>query len=92
MKKFLFVVMMIAVPSLASAEEVVAKVKGLVCAYCAQGIEKAFMKNSAVEHVMVDLDAGLVTLHTKAKGDVSDSTIKEIVTEAGFNLSTVERK
>lgn len=75
----------------AAASEIKARVKGLVCAYCAQGLKKAFSKVENIEHVMVDLDAGLVTLHTKGTTDVDDATITSIVTDAGFTLSDVKR-
>lgn len=76
----------------ASAETIKARVSGLVCAYCVQGIEKAFKKLDAVEHIAVDLDNGLVTIHTKAKGDVTDDTVKTLVTDAGYSLTAIERE
>lgn len=93
MKKIVFATAFILLPpTLAMAEEVKARVSGLVCAYCVQGIEKAFKKEEAVEHVAVDLDNGLVTVHTKGKGDLPDDKVKSIITEAGYTVTGIERE
>ena len=91
MKKLLLITALLLAPTLANAEEIKAKVNGMVCAYCAQGIEKALQKQPGVEHVKVDLDNNIVVIHTKAVGDVSDDIIKSTVTDAGFTVTEIER-
>ena len=66
-------------------------VKGLVCAFCATGLEKTFQKEAAIKTVNVDLENKLVTLETKANQDIDDATIGEHVANAGFTLTTIER-
>jgi copper chaperone CopZ len=75
----------------AQAGEITAKVNGLVCAFCAQGVEHSLKENAAVEQVKVDLDAGRVTIHTKEKQDISDQAIREVITKAGFTVEGIER-
>ena len=79
-------------PALAQAEEIKAKVNGIICAYCAQGIEKAFKDLSMVDAVKVDLDHGLVTVTTDDSAPLPDAQLKEIVTDAGYTVTGVERK
>lgn len=76
----------------ALAEEVKVKVNGMVCAFCAQGIEHSLKEEKTVEHVKVDLDAGVVTIHTKDKQVIADKTIDGIITDAGFTVESIERK
>ena len=67
-----------------SPEKIVIKVKGLVCAFCAQGIEKNFNRQEAVESTSVDLDKMLVQVHLHQGKTLAESVIKELVTNAGF--------
>ena len=62
------------------------KVKGMVCSFCAQGIEKNFMKRSEVKAVEVNLDNMEVTLQLKKGKTLSENTIREVVEGAGFNM------
>lgn len=66
-------------------------VKGLVCAFCATGLEKTFKKEAAIESVNVDLENKLVTLETKADQDIDDATITERITDAGFTITDIHR-
>ncbi|MFZ4125181.1 MAG: heavy-metal-associated domain-containing protein [Rickettsiales bacterium] len=75
----------------AYAGEIHAKVKGLVCAFCAQGVEHSFKEKASVDKVKVDLDAGLVTIITKEGQDISDADIKSTITDAGFDVTKIER-
>jgi copper chaperone CopZ len=91
--KFLSVVFTSLIMSSAFAGNVITiGVKGMVCSFCAQGIEKKFSKLPEVEEVKVDLKTKVVTLKTKSDKDLQDNKIKEVITEAGYNVTTIERK
>lgn len=79
-------------PMHAQAETVKASVNGIICAYCVQGIEKAFRKHEAVEAIKVDLDNGLVTLTTKGAGKLADATVKQVITDAGYSVTGIARE
>ncbi len=66
-------------------------VKGLVCAFCATGLEKTFEKEPAIKTVKVDLENKLVTLETKPNQDIDDATITERITDAGFTITDIHR-
>lgn len=74
-----------------AATEVKVKVKGLVCAFCARNIEKSFLKNASVEKVKANLDTKIVTIDLKEGQQISDETVKEIITDAGYNVVKIER-
>jgi copper chaperone CopZ len=75
----------------AFAKDIKVTVNGMVCSMCAQGIEKKFKTNAAVSKINVDLDAKVVTIETASKLDISDDEIKKVITEAGYNVRSIER-
>jgi copper chaperone CopZ len=92
MKRYLMTGLAVLLMSSAAwAEEVKVHVKGMVCAFCAQGIEHALKEQKSVGQVKVDLDNGLVTVQTQDKGALSDATIGDIITDAGFTVEEIER-
>jgi copper chaperone CopZ len=76
----------------ALAETISTTVNGMVCAFCATGIEKTFRKQPEVATVKVDLPKKLVTLTTKPGKTLSDAKIKEVVTYSGYTMGTIVRQ
>src|SRR5262249_44175879 len=76
----------------AHAETILATVKGMVCAFCATGIEKTFKKQAAVDTVHVDLKSKLVTINTKPQQNIDDATITQLLKNAGYTVAGIERK
>lgn len=73
------------VPSLAMASEKTVKVKGMVCAFCAQGIEKKFKAESGVEKVEVNLGKKFVKLQFTDGKELSNEKISAILKDAGYD-------
>lgn len=82
---------LLTIPLLSQAKPIAVQVKGMVCAFCAQGIEKKFKALPEIGKVHVSLETKLVSLDTKEGKDVSDEKIKAIVTEAGYDVVKIER-
>ena len=78
--------------SSAFAETIHTTVNGMVCAFCATGIEKTFRKQPEVESVHVDLAKKLVTVKTKPGKTLPDAKIKEIVTYSGYKMGKIQRE
>lgn len=68
----------------AQPNEIKVGVKGMVCAFCAQGIEKNFKKEKAVSKVDVSLENKYVKLTFKDGQTLSKERITEILKEAGY--------
>ena len=66
-------------------------VDGLVCAFCAQGIEKKLRKEAATADVFVSLEHKLVAVALKPQQDIADDALKNLLTEAGYTLRAVRR-
>ena len=75
-----------------SAETIHTTVNGMVCAFCATGIEKTFRKQPEVAAVHVDLANKTVTITTKPGKTLDDAKIKEVVTYSGYTMGKIVRE
>lgn len=75
----------------AQAGTIEMKVNGLVCAFCARGIEKTFHKNPAVADVVVSLEDKLVAVQMNEGTDISDQELRATLTDAGYDIKSIER-
>ena len=66
-------------------------VNGLVCAFCAQGIEKTLKGFPATEHVFVSLEHRIVAVELKDGQDIGDAALKKAITNAGYALVDIRR-
>lgn len=76
----------------ACAETITTTVSGMVCAFCATGIEKTFRKQPEVATVKVDLPTKRVTITTKPGKTLSNEKIKEVVTYSGYKMGKIVRE
>jgi copper chaperone CopZ len=67
------------------------KVNGLVCAFCAQGIEKQLRKFPATDDVVVSLEQRLVAVSLKDGQDIPDKELRTALTNAGYTVKAIER-
>ncbi len=71
-------------PAQSTPQEIKVGVKGMVCAFCAQGIEKNFLKQPEVSKVEVSLENKFVKLKFKEGQILPKEKIAEILKEAGY--------
>jgi copper chaperone CopZ len=90
MKKIAIVLALLA-GGAAHAGTIEMKVFGMVCGFCAQGIESNLRKNSAVSDVQVSLEKQLVVVKTHEGQDVPDAALEKAITDAGYDLKAVTR-
>lgn len=76
----------------AAADTIKASVNGMVCAFCATGIEKTFKAQPEVKTVTVDLQKKLVTIHTKEGQTLDDAKLKKLIGNAGYSVVAVARE
>jgi mercuric ion binding protein len=75
----------------ARAATIEMKVNGLVCAFCAQGIEKTLRKYPATADVVVSLKHHLVAIATKEGQDIPDAELTQALKDAGYDVKSIER-
>jgi len=66
-------------------------VNGLVCAFCAQGIEKKLRKLPATADVVVSLEDRLVAVALKDGQDIPDVDLRKALTDAGYTVTAIQR-
>jgi periplasmic mercuric ion binding protein len=73
-----------------AAQTIKANVNGMVCAFCAQGIEKKMRALSQTKDVYVNLKQRLVAVEVKDGQTLSNDTVKDIVKKAGYEVTSIE--
>ena len=75
----------------AHAETIKVTVNGMVCAFCATGIEKSFRAQPEVGDVKVDLEKKLVSIQTKPEQTLDDALVTKVITDAGYSVQAINR-
>jgi len=65
-------------------------VNGMVCAFCAQGIEKKVKALPETKDVYVNLKAHLVAIELKDGQKISNDTVTRIIKDAGYDVTAIE--
>jgi len=90
MKKMIFCAIALLM-GVANAGTIEMKVYGLVCGFCAQGIEKTLRKNPATADVIVSLENKLVAVATREGQDIPDAELTQALTNAGYDVKAITR-
>jgi mercuric ion binding protein len=89
--KTLFLAALFTATSTVSAATIEMDVNGLVCAFCAQGIEKTLREFPATADVYVSLENRIVAIELADGADIDDDTIRTAITEAGYTVVAIRR-
>ena len=80
-----------AIFSIANAADVAkVTVNGMVCAFCAQGIEKTISKLPQTKSVYVNLDKRIVAVEPKDGQKLDMEKIKTSIVDAGYDVVKTE--
>ncbi len=90
LKRFVLATLLL-LPALAHGKPITVQVKGMVCGFCAQGIEKKLRSLPEVSTVDVNLKDKRVSIGTKEGKGLNDEQIKLIIQEAGYEVVKIER-
>jgi len=66
------------------------EVLGMVCAFCAQGLEKSFKSEKNIKDVFVNLENYFVAIESKDGKVIDNKLITTIITEAGYDIKKIE--
>jgi len=83
---FLLAIMSFSVHSYALTQKI--EVLGMVCAFCAQGIEKSFRSSAKVDDVFVSLENFFVAIESKVGLD--NKFITKVINDAGYDVRKIE--
>lgn len=73
----------------AATQTIKAEVNGMVCAFCAQGIEKKMRSLSQTKDVYVDLKNKIVAVELKEGQTLPYDTVKELIKDAGYDVAKI---
>jgi mercuric ion binding protein len=73
-----------------ASTSVKASVNGMVCAFCAQGIEKRLSKLPAAKAVYVDLKQKVVAVEVKEGQLLDPKTVTAEIVDAGYDVTKLE--
>ncbi|MSP36705.1 MAG: copper chaperone [Limnohabitans sp.] len=91
MKKIIIALVMgIAATSSMAVNTVKVTVNGMVCAFCAQGIEKRISKMGATKDVFVDLKKKTVAVEAKDGQMLDAKAISAEIVDAGYDVIKIE--
>ncbi len=74
----------------AATQTIKANVNGMVCAFCAQGIEKKMRALSQTKDVYVNLKQRIVAVELKDGQTLSNDTVKDVIKKAGYEVTSIE--
>ena len=90
--RILLVVLLALTSAVARATTIEMRVNGLVCAFCAQGIEKKLRGFAATADIVVSLEKKLVAVATKEGQDIADEELRRALTDAGYTVKVIRRE
>ena len=64
---------------------------GMVCDFCAQAIEKVFMKREEVQGISVDLNNQRVVIYLKNNLSIEDTEIVKLFEDSGYGVDRIDR-
>jgi copper chaperone CopZ len=75
----------------APADTIEVEVNGLVCAFCAQGIDKTLRRFPGTGDVFVSLEDRLVAVALRDGQAIGDAELRRAITDAGYSVVRVRR-
>ena len=87
-KSILIITLLFSLNSYALTQKI--EVLGMVCAFCAQGIEKSFGSVENVKDIFVSLENYFVAIESKDGKSIDEKLIRTIITDAGYDVKKIE--
>lgn len=73
------------------AADVQITIRGMVCSFCAQGLQKVFGAEKGIEKVDVSLDDKTISLRLAPGAKYDDAKLTALVNDAGYDVVRIER-
>lgn len=74
----------------ADVQTIKAEVNGMVCAFCAQGIEKKMRALPQTKDVYVNLKQKVVAVEIRDGQTLSTDTVRDLVKDAGYDVISIQ--
>jgi mercuric ion binding protein len=80
-----------AAPAWAESRTAKIGVDGMVCAFCAQGIEKKLKARTEVERIFVSLENKVVAVGFKDGRTIGDDELGRLIVDSGYKVTSIAR-
>jgi len=90
MRKLLLALLLASGGTVQAAQTITAHVNGMVCAFCAQGIEKKARALPQTEDVYVNLKQKIVAVQVREGQSLSGEALTSLVKDAGYDVVQIE--
>ena len=74
-----------------AAEIITVRVNGMVCDFCARGLEKTFTKQESIDSIDVNLTEKVLTITLKEGAALDNEIIEKLVANAGYKIEEIIR-
>jgi copper chaperone CopZ len=91
MRYYLTIIISLSLLATACADIIKVTVNGMVCGFCATGIEKTFKAQPEVKAVTVDLQKRLVMVATKDGQTIDDAKLRKLIGNSGYSVVSIDR-
>lgn len=88
---FLLALQLLNSVSAIAAISIKAEVNGMVCAFCAKGIEKKLNAMPEGKGAFVDLKSRMVVMELKDGQDIAVEKFTQVIKDAGYTVSKIEK-
>lgn len=75
----------------AIAKDITVSVNGMVCDFCAQSLNKVFLKEEGVKSLNISLENKTVIIHMDDEADITDEKITQLIEWAGYETAGITR-
>ena len=87
-KSIVISILFISLNTLATTQKI--NVNGMVCAFCAQGIEKSIKLLPETNDVYVNLEEHFVAIESNSPIGIAENKLKTIIVESGYDVIGIE--
>lgn len=81
----------VSLPAWADSRTARVGVDGMVCAFCAQGIEKKLKARAEVDRIFVSLENRIVAVGFKDGRTMSDAELDRLIVDSGYRVTGIAR-
>lgn len=89
-KLFLIAVLALFINTAFAANSIYAEINGMVCAFCAKGINKKLREQNSTQDVWVDLKSRMVIVELKEQKTMSLEAFTKLIKYAGYDVASVK--
>ena len=89
-KLFVIAVLALFINTAFAATSIHAEINGMVCAFCAKGINKKLREQESTQDVWVDLKSRMVIVELKEQKTMSLEAFTKLIKDAGYDVTSVE--